>query len=95
MKRSNRPIVNKTPDFVLALVGDNSHVDIMLNILWDTFAAEAKQPAFLESSSSNDRPSQELSQSLRGNMPEKIMPAQIEEAWMGWSAQPGLSPLLN
>jgi hypothetical protein len=95
MKRSNRPIINNTLDFASALLGDNSHGDFALNILWDTFAADAQRPTFLELSSSNNGQTQELSQSLRGNMPERIMPAQIEEAWMGWSARPGLSPPLN
>jgi hypothetical protein len=95
MKRSNRPIVDTTPDFAMALLGDNSHGDFTLNILWDTFAADGQRSAFLELPSSNEGQTQDLSQSLRGNMPQRIMPAQIEEAWMGWSARPGLSPPLN
>jgi hypothetical protein len=95
MKRSNRLIFNTPPDFVAALMGDNSHGDLTLHILWDTFTAHAQRPAFLESLSSNEGQVQELSPSLRDNMPERIMPAQIEQAWMGWSAPIGLSPPLN
>jgi hypothetical protein len=95
MKRSNRLVIDIPPDFAMALLGDNSHGDVTLKILWDTFAAGGQRSALLELPSLKEGQTQDLSQSLRGNWPERIMPAQIEEAWMGWSARSRLSPPLN
>ena len=91
MKRSNRTIIYTTSDFSMILSGDSSHGDAALNLLWNTFAADTRLLAFLEPLSSNDGPEMEFGPGFPGIVPVVIMPAQIEEAWMGWSARPGLS----